>query len=85
MASDNLLVVLAEIRDDLGEMPEAAWQQLRRELMRRAGGQSLYVPRQSKRNKLEIIAAAGADVSARHLAKMLGISPRRVRQLRQLL
>ena len=85
MASDNLMAVLAEIRDEIDNVPEEAWQKIRIALMREVGGQSVYVPRQSKRNNLEISAAAGEQVTAEQLAKILGISARRVRQLRKIL
>lgn len=84
MASDSFLTVLNAIRLEFNDVPEEAWTRLMRAVVREAGGQSLYVPRQKKRTQLEIISEQGEKISAEQLAKLLGVSTQHVRRLRRL-
>lgn len=84
MASDSFINVLNAIRLEFDDVPEEAWTRIMRAVVREAGGQSLYVPRQKKRSHIEILAAAGEDLTVEQLAKILGVTVRRVNQLKKL-
>ena len=84
MASDSFINVLNAIRMEFDDVPEEAWTRLMRAVVREAGGQSLYVPRQKKRSHIEALAEHGEDITAVQLAKKLGITPRQIRRLRRL-
>ena len=84
MASDSFINVLNAIRLEFHDVPEEAWTRLMRAVVREAGGQSLYVPRQKKRSHIELIAAHGEDISVDKIAQLLGITPRQARRLRRL-
>lgn len=82
--ADNLFALLAAIRREIPEVQDAAWDRLMHLLSDRAGGTRPYVPSQTKRTRLEALAACDADASADELARKLGVSVRRVNQLRRL-
>lgn len=49
------------------------------------GGEKIYVPAYNKKRRhLETIESAGDDATPRQLSKLLGVSVRRVRQLKRL-
>lgn len=85
MASDSFINVLNAIRLEFDDVPEEAWTRIMRAVVREAGGQSLYVPRQKKRMHLEALAENGEAITAEQLAKKLGCSPQHVRRLRRLM
>lgn len=86
MASgDNLADLLAIARRDMPEIPATVWERFASLAAQHFGASYLHVRSDRKRRNLEAIAAAGQDADANALAAMLGISPRRVRQLKKLL
>ena len=85
MASDSFINVLNAIRIEFDDVPEEAWTRIMRAVVREAGGQSLYVPRQKKRSHLELLAEHGESITAEQLAKLMGVSPQHVRRLLRLL
>ncbi len=84
MASDNLFLILGAIRSELPEVSDETWNRLQRMLADQAGGNRVYVPLNKKRSHLEVMAEMGAEADAQQIAKMLGVSVRRARQLKQL-
>lgn len=85
MAGDNLFAILGMIRAELGaEVSDAAWGRLMHMLRDHAGGTRPYVPSQPKRSRLDALAACDAEASADEVARKLGVSVRRVNQLRRL-
>lgn len=84
MASDNLFVILGMLRAEMPEISDEIWDKLRQKLTCNAGGERLYVPLSRKRSHLEAIAEAGETATAEQLSKILGVSVRRVRQLKRL-
>lgn len=48
------------------------------------GGEKIYVPAYKKRNHLETLQSAGDDATPQKLSKLLGVSVRRVQQLKRL-
>lgn len=83
--ADNLFAVLAAIRREIPEVQDAAWDRLLHLLSDCAGGTRPYVPSQPKRARLEALAGCDDTASAEELARRLGVSVRRVNQLRQLM
>ena len=85
MAGDNLYAILAGIRKALPDVSDAAWDTLLRMIGEAAAGERVYVPTRKKRSHLEALAAADEQATADDLAKLLGVSVRRVRQIKCLL
>lgn len=48
------------------------------------GGEKIYVPAHKKRSHLETLQSAGDDATPQKLSKLLGVSVRRVQQLKRL-
>lgn len=84
MASDSFINVLNAIRLEFSDVPEECWTRLMHAVVREAGGQSLYVPRQKKRCSIEALAEHGDALTAEQLAKIMGCTPQHVRRLRRL-
>lgn len=84
MASDNLFAILGMLRAEMPEISDETWDKIKQGLTQNAGGERVYVPMQRKRSHLEAIAEAGEAASAEQLSKLLGVSVRRVRQLKRL-
>ncbi len=82
--SENLFAILDMIRAEMPEISDESWCLIKRGLSRNAGGVRVYVPNQKKRHHLDVIAQA-ADCSDDQLSKNLGVSVRRVQQLRKLM
>lgn len=86
MASgDNLADLLALARRDMPEIPAAVWERFAALAALHFGASRIYVSAARKRRHLEAMAAADADADTEKLAALLGISQRRVRQLKKLL
>ena len=85
MAGDNLFALLGMIRADLGDaVSDDAWAHIRRMLAARAGGERVYVPCGRKRARLEELAAADQTATNADLARLLGVSVSRIKQLKRL-
>lgn len=85
MAGSNLFVYLDMIRAEMPEVDERVWEGIKRAFRNHAPGERLYVPAEKKRDHLEKIAVLGPDTGSAILSRNLGISVRRVRQLKKLL
>ena len=86
MASgDNLNELLAIARRDMPEIPAAVWKRFAALAAEHFGASRIYVASARKRRHLEALAAADAEADNHQIASMLGISQRRVRQLKKLL
>lgn len=85
MAGDNLFDILDMVRAELPfKVSDEAWAALKLQLSRAAGGERAYVPAQRKRCHLETMAEIGENADAQQLSKLLGVSVRRVQQLKKL-
>lgn len=84
MADDNLFAILDMIRAEMPEVPDATFAKLKRLIGTAAPGVRAYIPSRRKRSHIEAIAEAGEATSAHDLAKKLGLSVRRVQQLKRL-
>ena len=85
MAGDNLHDVIALLRAEMPDVAPEIWDRLLAIAVRHFGTQRIYIPVQKKRLHLEALAAADEDADAAQLASMLGVSVRRVRQLKKIL
>lgn len=85
MSTDNLNVILGMIRAELPDDQKATLDQIKRLIGVHAGGVRVYVPTAPrKRSHLEKLAELGADADAQQIAKMLGVSVRHARRLKQM-
>lgn len=85
MASgDSLHDLLEAIRLDMPDVPGEVWERFAVLASLKYGACRIYVPAQKKRRHLEALAAADEANDAECLARLLGVSVRRVQQLRQL-
>lgn len=81
---DNLADLLALARSEMPEIPAAVWERFAALAAQHFGASRIYVAAGRKRRHLEAMAAADAAANAEELAALLGITPRRVRQLNRL-
>lgn len=81
---DNLADIIAMVRAEMPDVPDDVWERFTILASLRCGGRRIYVPAQKKRHHLEALAAADETQGAEQLASMLGLSVRRVQQLKRL-
>ncbi len=84
MAGDNLRMILAMIRAELPDSPDEAWERIERTLRGELGGERVYIAQHRKRSHLEVLAEADENATNDQLAKILGLSVSRVKQLNRL-
>lgn len=84
MAGDNLQEVLDVLRREMPDVPIDVWARIERLASLRFPAQRIYIPAKKKRQHLEMLAAATEDQAASSVARILGVSVRRVQQLKQL-
>lgn len=82
--ADDLPDILATARKVAPDVPAEVWARAERAIRQEHGATRVYIARRSKGLHLQAIEDAGDDVDADKLAELLGISPRRVRQLKGL-
>lgn len=85
MAGDSLHDVIALLRAEMPDVAPEIWDRLLTITGRHFGAQRIYIPVQKKRLHLEALAAADEDADAAQLSSVLGVSVRRVHQLKKLL
>lgn len=88
MAGDNLFAILAMIRAEMPEVPDEAWDKIKRMLGAEAGGERVYVPktdwRAAQLARMDALDAADQAASAAQISSLLGVSVRHARRLRRL-
>jgi hypothetical protein len=84
MAGDNLRAILGMIRAEIPGVPDETWSQIERALRGEFGGQRAYIAEHKKRSHLEALAAADQAASNADLARKLGLSVSRIKQLKRL-
>lgn len=82
--ADNLKDILEIARRETSDIPDEVWARIEGLIRLNFGGQRPYIAAQKKRRNLEAIAQADADASAAQVAEVLGLTVRRVQQLRRL-
>lgn len=80
--SDDLLELLDIAKRELPDVPESVWARVESRIRLDLGTARLYIAARRKQSHLEAIAEAGAEADAQQLAEKLGVSVRRVQQLR---
>lgn len=86
MAATDFVSAIIEIaRREAPDIPDEKWKRIEKEIRVNFGAGSHYVAAHRKRLHLETIAEAHNQAGNKQLAERLGITDRRVRQLRTLL
>ncbi len=83
MAGDNLAEIIDLARREMPDVDHQVWGRLEGLIRRQFGTQRLYIAAHAKRQHLQALEQAGVE-DADRLAKILGLSVRRVRQLKRL-
>lgn len=83
--ADDLTDILDVAKATLPGLPDEEWTRLELAIRQSHGATRVYIARRSKGQHLQALESAADDIDAERMAKLLGISPRRVRQLRELL
>lgn len=83
MGDDVLVQMLRMVRAELPAMPDATWAGIEAALRGQYGGEAHYIARRAKRGHLDTL-DAHPDYTPDQLARLMGVSVRRVQQLRQL-
>ncbi len=84
MSGDSLREIIETARQALPEVPADVWDRFEAAVCREHGATRIYIAAHTKRRLLREIAAPAAEEDAAALAQRLGVSVRRVQQLRQL-
>ncbi len=84
MSGDSLREIIETARQALPEVPADVWDRFEAAVRREHGATRIYIAAHTKRRLLREIAAPAAEEDAAALAQRLGVSVRRVQQLRQL-
>lgn len=84
MSCNNLFVILGMLRAEMPEISDDTWERIKSGICKQAAGERVYVPAYKKRNHLEALQSAGDDATPQKLSKLLGVSVRRVQQLKRL-
>ena len=82
--ADSLVEIIAIARREVPEIPDEVWARIDLKIRRMFGGQRHYIPNQKKRANLAMLAAMAEQDDAARLAQVLGVSVRRVQQLKKL-
>lgn len=82
--ADNLKEMLEIARREAPEVPDAAWARIEQALRINYGGERPYIAARRKRRHLDAIADADADLDSETLSAKLGVTVRRVQQLKKL-
>jgi formylmethanofuran dehydrogenase subunit D len=77
--------LIKAMRDAGVDIPDTVAPVVEARMRAQYGGCEIYVPKSPKGNKLVRIQAFGTSVPATFVARELGVTVRRVRQIRQLL
>lgn len=81
--ADDLREILEQAKRDCPDVPPHAWTAIERSIRANFGAQRAYIASQKKGRFLAEIEAAG-DIDAEAMANKLGLSVRRVQQLKKL-
>lgn len=81
--ADDLREILEQAKRDCPDVPPHAWSAIERSIRTNFGAQRAYIASQKKGRFLAEIEAAG-DLDAETVAAKLGLSVRRVQQLKKL-
>lgn len=85
MASgDRLREILELAKRELPDVPADVWERMEGVIRMNFGTERIYIAAHRKRSHLEQLAQADQNTDIERLSQMLGVSPRRVRQLRRL-
>ena len=83
--ADNLREILDIAKRECPEIPEAALARIDLAIRIAFGGQRLYIANQKKRARLAMLAELNEQQDAARIAEVLGVSVRRVQQLKKII
>ena len=83
--ADNLKEILDIARRECPEIPEAAWLRVDLAIRVAFGGQRPYIANQKKRMRLAQLAELSEQEDVARIAKVMGLSVRRVHQLKKII
>ena len=81
---DNLADLIEMVRREMPDVPDEVWQRFTLLASLKYGASRVYIPAGKKRRHLEAMALADLNQDAEKLATILGLSVRRVQQLKRL-
>jgi hypothetical protein len=84
VAGDSLREIIETARQAMPDVPADVWDRFEAAVRLEHGATRIYIAAHTKRRLLREIAAPAAEEDAAALALRLGVSVRRVQQLRQL-
>lgn len=84
MPGDSLSELIAIAKQSLPDVSDEEWDRFEAAVRREYGATRIYIAAHRKRRHLRELAAADQADDTETLASRLGISPRRVQQLRKL-
>lgn len=82
--ADDLREILAIAKRELPNVPPEVWARIERGIRVNLGTQRLYIAALRKREHLEALSDANEQATAAQLSTMIGVSVRRVQQLKKL-
>jgi len=82
--SDALPDILAHVRKRLPDVPPSVWREIELAIRADLGADRHYIAKQPKRLLLEALSDANTAADCARLSNALGVSVRRVQQLRKL-
>lgn len=84
MSGDSLYDLLAMARKDLPDVPDEVWKRFETLAKYNFGQRRIYIPAHRKQSHLNFI-LSNQDMSAKRLSEILGVSERRIYQLKNYL
>lgn len=84
MAGDNLKELLDLARAEMPDIPEEAWSRLEGVIRANFGTARLYIAARKKARHLQEIEASSTSDDPEQLARRMGVSVRRLQQLKKL-
>lgn len=83
--ADELPDLIATARLAAPDVPQEVWDRVENAVRCKFKAQSIYIASRRKRNVVQAVEAAGKDADIHALADKLGLSVRRIQQIRQML
>jgi hypothetical protein len=83
--ADELPDLIRIARETAPDVPSETWDRVESAIRGQFKAQSIYIASRRKRNLIDDVETAGKDTDAVKLAGMLGVSVRRIQQIKKLL
>jgi hypothetical protein len=83
--ADELPDLIRIARETAPDVPPETWDRVESAIRCKFKAQSIYIASRRKRNVVQAIESAGKDADVHKLANILGLSVRRIQQIKQML